>query len=324
MLTAVRRRTGPLVTLAVALTVSAGLVVADQPAARADEPYKRLVAEKKRDPRIPGDDVHLRVADLNALFTLSTNKFVAQLRMLRDMDPQVILLQEVADRGRVLNTWAKRNGYRIWLPGGPRAHVKNHSVVLWKDSGRFQVLARELRLGSTALTRPGGGHVGVRYLSTVRMRDRRSNQRISFTSTHATPDAYVKADGRWRPRWGSEALTKFRRHMRRTRELVNANGSSLSVIGGDFNAAHRYEKDWYGFMSDRFGDLLRSNHQSLGRIGTMTTKNGWAFNYIYTNRKPRRIGYAAARVYDTYSDHHAVVVDFRVKQWKNPQPRVGR
>lgn len=298
--------------LGLVLALTAGLAAVAQQADAA-EPYRKVVADVRKTPNVNGPHVHLRVADLNALFDLSQGRFREQLRMLKAEKPHVILLQEVADRTRVLKTWAARNGYRVYLPGGTRDTWKNHSVVLWKNNGRFRVLGYEARVGSDALTRPGGGHVGRRYLATVRVLDRVSRQPLAFTSTHASPDTFVRSADGWRPRWGTATLAGFRRHMRAIRSLVLANKGAITILGGDLNSPARHEHKWAGFQTQRFGDLLRSNHQALGHVGTLTTRDGAAIDYLYLT-KTRRIDFAHQRVIDNYSDHHALVADLRVAQ----------
>lgn len=289
------------------LTVVAGLTTGTGRAS-ATEDYSRVVADVSKPADVPGPSYSLRVANLNTLFTLSDSAFLAQMRVLRDKRPNVILLQEVAERTVVLRDWARRNGYRIYQPGGTRDIWKNASVVLWKDNGRFRVLGYENRLGSLPLTRPGGGHVGTRYLTTVRLRDKLSGQPLAFTSTHATPDVYLRTQDGYRPWWGTDTLTWFRRHMRAVRELVIANRAHITVLGGDFNAPARHEHQWYGFPTHRFGDLLESNHQALGRV---PTRGGGAIDYVFAT-ETRRIGFFRQQILDTYSDHNAMIMDFRV------------
>lgn len=274
-------------------------------------PYRKVTADDTAPAGVAGPSVSLRIANLNTDFALGRAAYLAQLRMLKAERPQVIFLQETAERTRLLRSWAKRNGYRVYLPGGIRKPWKNASVVLWRNNGRFKVLGYEARLGSHPLTRPGGGHIGARYLATVRVWDRLSRQALALTSTHATPNAWRKVRGVNQPWFGTETYAGFQRHMRATKNLVAANGKRLTILAGDFNSPARFEAEWRGFQTHRFGDALRSNHEAFGIEQTYDT--GGSLDYVYVNRS-RRIGFARQRFIDTYSDHRAMVMDLRIRK----------
>ncbi len=258
--------------------------------------------------------VGLRAVSLNVNFALTDAAVSRQLTVSHRWSPDVLFVQEVADRRALLVSWAARRGYRLYAPGG-QVDARHESVVLYRDSGRFDLVSAFVTAGSAPVRRASGDLIGPRFIATVRVHDRLSGQLLSLSSTHLVPE--VQWWGRERPRNGTATLAAFRNHVEQVRVILerDARTGAVSVIGGDFNASAAREAAWPGFMTRVFGDLAVSNHDALGLIGTHepdVPADRRAIDYVYGSRDAR-LRFLAQATVDVASDHHALIVDLQLR-----------
>ncbi|GAB3851852.1 hypothetical protein GCM10028801_02020 [Nocardioides maradonensis] len=267
--------------------------------------------------------VGLRVISFNTDFAVSRRQWVAEMDRAARLAPDVLLVQEVQWRDRVIRRWARREHYRLWYG---RNDEHQESDVLLRSGRRFDVRGVRYRLGSGAVTRADGERIHARYIQTVRVRDRRSGRRFAFSTTHVVPEVmWWPREGSYRgapdpfriqPRYGTPTLDAAEAHYARVRRqaLSDAAAGYLPVVGGDFNAGAQYEPAWRGFMSDELGGFMTSNHAALGRVGTEddpVTGDRRSIDYVWAPTGDV-VRFRDEQVVPAASDHDILVVDLSV------------
>lgn len=261
--------------------------------------------------------VPLRVANANTRFELKTEGFIAQLDRINAEDPDVILLQETAERLTALRRWSKYHDYYLYAPGSGTS-TEHESTVLIERSGRFSLQQTSVRLASRPVARESGGTIPPRYITTVRVLDRASNRSISFSSTHVVPEVQFWPPDKVTPRYRTETLKGARQHYATIRAQQRANQAvgAITILGGDLNTGVEYEGAWEGFPTRTFGSVLVSNHEALGRVETFVNKpvpgDVRAIDYVFASRDART-QFVAQKTIDTRSDHHAMIVDLAIE-----------
>lgn len=301
-----------------ALVAIGGPALLATPSSPAASAAKKWTTVTKR--AVPTGHVGLRVVNLNTHFRLGDRRFMNMMNKVDAQNPHVIFVQEVQFRDKKIAQWAKKHGYRyLWA----KDDARQESTVLWKP-GRFKLISTSHRLGSPALKRANGDTIRPRYIATVRLRDKRSGKRLSFSSTHAVPEVMwwpgqEKEKGAptpfdIKPRAGTKTLRGFKRHIRAIRAQADADRSAgfISVIGADLNAGYEYESRWRGFQTHKLGRLLHSNHEVLGQIPTYRDRHGdRSIDYVYA-RRTTALKWRFHQSQNVPSDHHMITVDFAV------------
>ncbi|GAB4005224.1 endonuclease/exonuclease/phosphatase family protein [Nocardioides ultimimeridianus] len=271
-----------------------------------------------------GAVANLRVVTFNTDFAVSRRRWVAEMDRAAGFAPDVLLVQEVQWRDRLIRRWARREHYRLWYG---RNDEHQESDVLLRSGRRFDVRSVRYRLGSGAVTRANGDRIHARYIQTVRVRDRRSGRRLAFSTTHVVPEVmwwpreggYLGAPDPFRiqPRYGTATLSAARAHYERVRRQLRADlgAGYLPVVGGDFNAGAQYEPLWSGFMTEAFGGFMTSNHEALGRVTTEedpVTGDRRSIDYVWAPTGPV-VRFRDEHVRSAASDHDIIVVDLSVE-----------
>lgn len=267
--------------------------------------------------------VGLRVVTFNTDFAVGRRRWIGEMNTAANLRPDVLFVQEVQWRDRLIRRWARHRHYRLWYG---RNDEHQESDVLIRAGARFAVRSVGYRLGSGAVRRANGETIHARYIQTVRVRDNRSGRRFALSTTHVVPEVMwwpvqVRVAGapdpfQVEPRYGAPTLSAARTDYARIRSQMRSgmDAGYVPIFGGDFNAGAQYEGRWNGFMADEFGGFMTSNHQALGRVDTETdetTGEQRSIDYVWARTGwPLRFRREAVR--RVASDHRIVVVDFAV------------